>query len=182
MRRRTAKEILAESFREIAKKKRIDKITIKDITDESGYSSATFYRSFKDKYDLIAWDHAHSVLEIMNQIDDKNYSWKQTLLDGSCYFYNNRNYLSNLLLHTSGHDSFVRYMIDINYDILEKYILQSAKKTVLDKQIKLYIRIYCIGTVNLTCEWILGKYKLSPEELADIYLNSLPLPLHPYLL
>lgn len=32
MKRKTAKEILAESFREVAEKKPIDKITIKDIT------------------------------------------------------------------------------------------------------------------------------------------------------
>ncbi|MBE5925322.1 MAG: TetR/AcrR family transcriptional regulator [Lachnospiraceae bacterium] len=30
-------------------------IFIKVITENCGYSSATFYRQFKDKYDLIAW-------------------------------------------------------------------------------------------------------------------------------
>ena len=44
-----------------------------------------------------------------------------------------------------------------------------------------YIRIYCLGTVSLTCEWILGKYQASPEQLAEIYKNALPLPLHPFL-
>ena len=55
MKRKTAKEILAESFRELAEKKSIDRITVKDIAQNCGYSSATFYRQFKDKYDLIAW-------------------------------------------------------------------------------------------------------------------------------
>ena len=54
MRRKTSKEILAESFRELADIKPIDKITIKDIVGNCGYSPATFYRQFKDKYDLIA--------------------------------------------------------------------------------------------------------------------------------
>lgn len=54
MRRKTSKEILAESFRELADIKPIDKITIKDIVDNCGYSPATFYRQFKDKYDLVA--------------------------------------------------------------------------------------------------------------------------------
>ncbi len=47
MRRKTAKEILAESFREIAEKKPINKITVRDITDNCGYSSATFYRLYR---------------------------------------------------------------------------------------------------------------------------------------
>ena len=57
MKRMSTKEILAESFKELAQTKSIDKITIKDITDNCAYSPATFYRNFKDKYDLIAWEH-----------------------------------------------------------------------------------------------------------------------------
>ena len=57
MKCKTAREILAESFREVAETKPIDKITIRDIVDNCGYSPATFYRQFSDKYDLIAWDY-----------------------------------------------------------------------------------------------------------------------------
>ena len=55
MKRKNAKEILAESFQELARGKNIDKITVKEITDNCGYSTVTFYRQVKDKYDLIAW-------------------------------------------------------------------------------------------------------------------------------
>ncbi|MBQ9198052.1 MAG: TetR family transcriptional regulator [Clostridia bacterium] len=55
MKRMTAQEILAESFREIAEKKPVDKITVQDIINNCGYSKTTFYRVFKDKYDLMAW-------------------------------------------------------------------------------------------------------------------------------
>ena len=44
LKRKTSKEILADSFREIADIKTIDKITVKDITENCGYSMATFYR------------------------------------------------------------------------------------------------------------------------------------------
>ena len=47
MKRKTAKEILAESFREIAEKKNIDKITVREITDNCGYSPATFLPAFQ---------------------------------------------------------------------------------------------------------------------------------------
>ena len=65
MKRMTAKELLAESFRELAQTKPIDKITIKDITENSGYSPATFYRQFSDKYDLIEWDYVHRTTEML---------------------------------------------------------------------------------------------------------------------
>ena len=56
MKRKTAKEMLVESFRELAEKKAVDKITVQDIIEACGFSKTTFYRSFKDKYDLMAWD------------------------------------------------------------------------------------------------------------------------------
>jgi hypothetical protein len=42
MKRKTAKEILSDSFRELAETKNIDKITVKDITDNCGYSQQRF--------------------------------------------------------------------------------------------------------------------------------------------
>lgn len=89
MKRKTAKEILAESFRELAEKKNIDKITVRDIKENCGYSSATFYRQFKDKYDLIVWDHTRIVAEVMDRIGNNGYPWSQTLLDGAKDFQTN---------------------------------------------------------------------------------------------
>lgn len=181
MKRKTPKEILAESFYELAESKEIDKITVKDITKNCGYSPATFYRQFRDKYDLIAWAYTETVAGIMGQVGAEGYTWKTTLLDGAKLFMRERSYLSNLLLHTSGHDAFIRYMTDINFEALKGYILQIREGKPLDKKTETYIRIYCLGTVSLTCEWILGQYEMKPEELAEIYEKSVPEPLCQYL-
>ncbi len=79
MKRKTAKEILAESFREIAGIKPINRITVKDITDNCGYSPATFYRHFKDKYDLIAYDYVARTEEIISRIGTGGYGWRDAL-------------------------------------------------------------------------------------------------------
>lgn len=181
MKRKTAKEILAESFRELAENKNIDKITVKDITENCGYSSATFYRHFKDKYDLIVWEHTQGVAEIMAQIGKDGYPWKQTLIDGANSFQKNKEYLENLLKHTTGHDSFIRNMTEINYNALKEHILKSDKISKLEEKTDMYVRLYCQGTVALTCDWILGRYKASPTEFAEVYENSLPEPLKQYL-
>ncbi len=182
MKRKTSKEILTESFRELAKDRNVDKITVKDITENCGYSPATFYRQFKDKYDLIAWDYARHTSQIMGQIGTDDYEWKQTLLDGARGFQREKPYLINLLKHTSGHDSFIQYMTEINCRELTTYIQRATGNENIDQEMEMYIRIYCMGTVCLTCEWILGKYKAAPEEIARIYENSVPLPLRPLLL
>ena len=42
MKRKSSKVILAESFRELAQAMPIDRITVRDITENCGYSQATF--------------------------------------------------------------------------------------------------------------------------------------------
>ena len=88
MKRKTTKEILAESFRELAENRPVDKITIQEIVDNCDFSPATFYRHFRDKYDLIAWDYVHRTTEIMNKIGKDEYEWKDTLWDGMAFYLN----------------------------------------------------------------------------------------------
>lgn len=128
MKRKTSKEILAESFREVAENKPIDKITIKDITENCGYSPATFYRQFSDKYDLIAWDYVQRTTAIMNKVGVNEYRWRDTLYDGADFWQENREYIQNLLLHTQGRESFVRYLSEANTAHLTKCILKLTGK------------------------------------------------------
>ena len=181
MKRKTAKEILTASFQELAAKKSIDKITIQEIVDNCGYSPATFYRHFKDKYDLIAWEHTRAVAEIVDQVGSDGYQWKQTLYDGAQLYRKNKEYLVNLLQHTSGHDSFMRYMTEINSAALEKYILSVNGNRKLTHKETMYVKIYCLGLVGLACEWILGQISTTLEEIAEVYEQSVPEPLKKYL-
>ena len=47
--------LLAESFKKLARTRPIDKITIREITDEAGVIRPTFYNHFQDKYELLEW-------------------------------------------------------------------------------------------------------------------------------
>ena len=85
MKRKTAKEKLTESFREVAEHKNIDKITVKDVTENCGYSPATFYRQFRDKYDLIAWDYTRELKAILSGANGSGTDWRSVLrCKGSC--------------------------------------------------------------------------------------------------
>ena len=182
MERKTAKEILAESFQELAAEKHIDKITIQEIVDNCGYSPATFYRHFKDKYDLIAWEHSRAIAKIVDQTSSDDYQWKQTLYDGARLYKDNKEYLENLLQNTSGHDSFMRYMTEINSAALEKYILSVNGNQKLTHEEMMYIKMYCHGLVGVACEWILKEINTTLDEIAEVYENSIPEPLKKYLL
>ena len=182
MKRKTAKEILTASFQELAAVKSIDKITIQEIADNCGYSPATFYRHFKDKYDLIAWEHTRAVAQIVDQTSLEDYRWKQTLYDGARLYKENKEYLVNLLKNTSGRDSFMQYMTEINCAALEKYLLSVNGNQKLSHEEMMYVKIYCHGIVGLACEWIMGQISTTLEEIAEVYEQSIPDPLKQYLL
>ena len=51
----TTDRLLADSFKELAQIKPVEKITIKEITDKAGVIRPTFYNHFQDKYELLEW-------------------------------------------------------------------------------------------------------------------------------
>ena len=57
--------LLAESFKEIAGSKSIEKITIKEITDRAGVIRPTFYNHFQDKYELLEWILEREVIALI---------------------------------------------------------------------------------------------------------------------
>ncbi len=180
MKRKTAKEILAESFRELAQSMPIDKITVRDIVSNCGYSQATFYRQFRDKYDLIAWSYTQDLELMLEKLKGDVHSWRKALESVAAYFLEHRQYLANLLIHTSGYDSFIVNMTAIHQKILQRTLEKLSGSAPMDESTRIYAEIYCYGTVLFSCDWILGKHNLSGKELADVYENALPEPLVRY--
>lgn len=181
MKRKTAKEILAESFRELAETVQIDKITIKDIVYNCDYSPATFYRHFKDKYDLIAYDYVQRTSEIIAKFGTEGYEWKQIVTDCMRFFDENRKYMKNLLLNTKGMDSFVRYFADANIGHITECILKNSSMKELSHDLEVYVRLYVHGTVQLTCQWLLGESDNTADHLAELFEKAVPEPLKEYL-
>ncbi len=172
MKRKTAKEILAESFMELATTLDIEKITIKEITDNCGYSPATFYRQFKDKYDLIAWDYSKQVEQNIGRIGSGGHTWKQALLVSAKYNIDHKEYLLNLFKHTSGIYSFEQYMTDINVRFITENLEKRNIRT--DEDMMRVLETYCYGTVKITIDRLVGKYDADPEDMARIYDLSMP--------
>ncbi len=181
MKRKTAKEILAESFREVAERKNIDKITVKDITENCGYSPATFYRQFQDKYDLIAWDYTRELKNILSKMDGSKTEWHHVLLRVADFFQERKAYLANLFLHTSGLESFIAYMQEVHFQSLKDIVEKASLSSSIDALTEMYIRLYVLGAVQFTCEWILGKFEAAAQELAMVFEQTLPPPLQKYL-
>ncbi len=178
--RKSTKDILAESFLELAKTNRIDKIRISDITGNCGMSQPTFYNHFKDKYDLIVWIYVNDVRTIMAQIGNGSHSWREILVACAEYYAENKDFVLNALKHTSGHDAFLFRVQKINIDYLVAVVREKLMTEEISDEIMGIIKVYVYGTVSFMLEWLLGNLRLSPEQVADIWEKSLPQALKQY--
>ena len=174
MNRKSTKEVLVESFRELAEVKSVDRITIQDITTNCGYSISTFYRYFRDKYELIAWAYVNSLQKAVLCIPNLQNNWQRVILSALEICQNNKKKILNLIQNTHGYDSFFMILININSEELKKYIQRNVKEITIEGDLELCIRAYCSGMVFLLCEWLQNKFTISSEQLVKIFIKALP--------
>ena len=202
MKRKTPKEILTASFQELAAKKSIDKITIQEIVDNCGYSPATFYRHFKDKYDLIAWEHTRAVADIVDQVGADGYPWKQTLYDGACYNFPESQKIADGVYfikakgHTSGNSIIIVeneglfYMLHGDITYMDEALYQNKLSVVFDDisaaretldRVRDFVRnhptVYCgthtpQGYENLEAKRVIDLDNPVPTVLAEVDFSA----------
>lgn len=178
----TTKEIFAESLKKLSVKKSVEKISVKEIINDCGLTKTTFYNHFRDKYDLAAWIYSSAAEKIMQKINLNGYIWKDSLADGLSYFFENRNFLKNLILNTKGQDSFINYVAAFNVKILSDYIKKKNNFENLPSEVEIYVKFYCYGTVCTICEMLIKDFPIPIEEFVKLLKNSLPEPLKKFLL
>ncbi|MBR1628833.1 MAG: TetR/AcrR family transcriptional regulator C-terminal domain-containing protein [Lachnospiraceae bacterium] len=177
MKRKTTKEILVESFIELSKKKEVNRITIEDIVNNCQLSPATFYRYFKDKYDLIAWEYARNFDERFHAVDGQKYTWRDYVLETVRYSWENRIYLQNLLNNTKGYQSYIKHVTECTLAMYRDHFIRKFGENSMDGDMEIYLRHSVYGSVHLACAWVVGEFEATPEHLTELICNCVIDPL-----
>lgn len=180
-RRKSTKELIADSFIELTANRSVDKIKIKEIVANCGLTPTTFYNHFQDKYDLIVWIYSDMVAKNMNRLNNDGYELRDALFDGLKYSVDNRQFLINAMMHTNGQHSFADYVAQIDIKALSEHILKSQGWKELPNEIDTLIKVYCFGIVQFCCEWLINRMPIPIEELVNLLEKALPEPLKKYL-
>jgi AcrR family transcriptional regulator len=115
--REYTKNILIDSFWEIYKKKSIDKITVKEITDRAGYNRATFYIHFKD------------VNDVLQCIEDKLYEdFDTTFKNSNIESYSQEELLKNAFNLFSVNEGYYRVLLSSKGD---PYFVAKSKEKLM---------------------------------------------------
>ncbi len=161
------KKALAASITKLLEKEPLDKITIKDITDECGVTRNTFYYHFRDIYDLCSWIFIEQAEEIVNKYKNEA-SWEAGFRAGLNYLYENKRMIYHVYKSISRTD-LDRYL----YRVVEEYALElveigSKDINVSSEAKRLVADFYRNAFVGRVMQWIEEDMSTEPEKLAAL--------------
>ncbi|MBR1854521.1 MAG: TetR family transcriptional regulator [Lachnospiraceae bacterium] len=180
MKKRTSKQIFAETLLELSKRMPMDKITVKQIVDESGLSLQTFYNHFMDKADLVLWVHKSAFDEIMNKIGKDGYTLYDATMENIRFYYEHKDFMLNALSNTQGQESYANASADNLYQVLSRYIKEKHGLKELSKQVDFCLKMYSAVGPYAYAEWAFHMEDTAPEVFAGYLADIMPEPLKIY--
>lgn len=152
------KQLFADSLKSILEKKSIDKITIKELCDECSFSRRTFYRHFRDMYDLVEWIYKHDINDKINSQKDFT-CWKKCLLHLFNYFYINKDMTYIIIKFTDLHN-FENFLYESAYKFIKDIVEQEGKRYFIKKpDVEFLINYYTLSFVSMLIQWMKNGMK-----------------------
>ena len=170
----TTKMKLKNSFFELCENEPIDKITIKEIADNCGVTSQTFYNHFSDKYNLIYWAYRKRIDAIFDEFENGSITWKELLETLLRSYKKNADTVLNALNNTHGNDSYLRLSTDYMVDKLSKGIMERTGVEELDWEVDMHIRGYVAAFINIVGYWLTYRPDLPVKSMARLVNEAMP--------
>lgn len=176
--KQTSKQLLEESLKELLMKQSIEKITVEDIVENCGVSRPTFYRHFRDKYELMNHIYYARIEEFLAAHPDPS-SWKNLQETVSQLLYENAK-LFKSIISFKGQDSFESFLYRYGSDYCINHIKEITGSDELSLQDSTAIKVYIYGTMNTYFEWLNNDCPIAPDTLSKIMSECIPHPLRKY--
>lgn len=164
------KYIFAQSIKDLMEKQSLDKITVTDIVKHSGMTRQTFYRYFKDKYDLVNWYFEKLADKSFRQIGNSS-TLREGLIKKFSFILNDKVFFSQAF-QSKDYNNVENY----DYQCILEFYQNIIQKKIgnIPKDIMFLLEMYCHGSITMTVEWAINGMKDSPEVIADLLIDALP--------
>ncbi len=162
---------LTLALEQCMRKKPIDQIHTSDILTVSGVSRTTFYRRYRDKYDMVNRNYQYLLDETMHKIaGGKTYAEAvraiyRVLLTNPAFYKN--------ALSSTEPDSLRQYIFRYSYDN-HAALLRKCGIDMHDSTNKMLLTGFLSGALTITCIWAEQGMKESPEQLLDCFYELMP--------
>lgn len=166
----TQKAII-DSFMELLQKKSLDKITVKDIIEETEINRNTFYYHFQDIYDLLESAFEEETVKFRSEADPKNNFYEE--------YIRTVNFLldhSDAIIHiynSKSRDVIKTYLESAASFFIGRFVEEAAEGSKLSENGKNYIiYFYTDAIIGITLRWIEGSMMDSKEILIKTVSDS----------
>ena len=162
---------LADAMKSCMKKAPVEKITVKEITEECGVTRQTFYRNFQDKYDLINWYFDKILAESFEHMGEGKTVYEGL---GKKFEYIEQEKLFFRAAFKSDSQNCLR---DHDFELITRFYTDKIEKKSgqkLSEHLHFLLEMYCQGSVYMTIQWVLGRKKATPKELAKALTEAVP--------
>ncbi len=165
------KEKLAESLENLLQKKNLDDIQVGDIAAGALLSRKTFYRHFKDKYDLASWYFSQFYESSFGRITD-DLDWEDALLAYLDTYQKKSGILKNAYASRDV-NSLRSYDIAVTRKTYEKFL--ADKGADIHSEIMAFaINIAARGGTDIVIEWLLTGMRMEKGQLVYFLKRTLP--------
>lgn len=164
------KKAIAESMKELMKKKSLKKITISDIVQNCGLNRQTFYYHFRDKYDLVNWIYYNEVVVTFSQVSTSA-DWSVIILDVLNIMKKEKNFYTGAL-NVAGQNIFNNDFFDVTKEMLLKIVDELVDGVEEGRNMEAADRLfiadfYTYGLVGMMIQWAKSGMKEPPNEIVD---------------
>ncbi|MBD5516202.1 MAG: TetR family transcriptional regulator [Lachnospiraceae bacterium] len=162
--------MLAESFKNLALKMPIEKITIREITEGAGVIRPTFYNHFRDKYELLEWLIHTEVLDPVIPLMEKGHIRESLILIFENLHKEKKFYKK--VVRLEGQDSCESIAKKFIKEILYTFINEQAGNKKVSKRgltTDLVAEYYAQSMSFVVIQWVKMDMSLSPVQMADLF-------------
>ncbi|MBR0600421.1 TetR/AcrR family transcriptional regulator C-terminal domain-containing protein [Sinanaerobacter chloroacetimidivorans] len=161
------KRILMESLKKLMASKPLNKISIRNITDDCGLNRQTFYYHFQDIYDLLQWMFEQEALANCDTISSKQ-DMKEHILELLKYIERNESICMSAL-HSLGHEHLSRFFYNSIKSLIGDAIDQIGIDLEIEEKHKNFIcQYYSLSFSAIMVGWLRKEFNETPEEMAEM--------------
>ncbi len=162
----TTKDALGESLKKLIQTKRLEKITIRDLTADCNVSRAAFYYHFQDIYDLVEWvcvEDGRKALQNKKTYD----TWQEGMSQVFDAVLENRAFILKVY-RSMGRERVESFLFKVTYDIIRGVVEEKCCGRELTAKQKSFITdFYKYGLVGIMLDWIEHGMKEDYEEIVE---------------
>ena len=173
MKNEEMRDRLLVSLRKLAHNSPIDKITVRQISEDAGVTTQTFYNYFSDKYELVQWAYRRRLDRLLNQLKMGEIDYEGFLRGYLSNYRENASYILNAVTNITGQNSYARESALYFCSCIERGVNESLGVEETPQEYKLLIEIYVAGFSNLVFHW-LSTDDIELEEVIVALKESVP--------